>query len=205
MRSAATIIPPATDDRRKETRVPLAVSVRYGLEGWDGFVEQYGPNLSYNGLFLVTREQLPPGTEIAFELRLADDRVALSGRGLVRWVRGERPGVPPGLGLQFTHLDEENERRVREVVDRYLAAKLAGVTPPPLALDVLGLAASRSGLTEVHRHEVEATPGPLPVVALAAPQSVDPASVRNGRIITVLVGVIATLAAFAALLAAFGR
>lgn len=128
------------DDRRGETRVPVRLELRYG-DDEEAFADRYASNISYNGLFVITRELHAPGTEVSFALRTADGQIALEGLGLVRWVRKDgQPGGPSGVGLQFTALDEENQRRVRSLVDRYLAAKLAGVEPALPRFDRLSLA-----------------------------------------------------------------
>ncbi len=134
-------------ERRGEVRVPARLNVRYRLEGLESFVERYSANVSYNGIFIVTSEQPRVGAEVAFELRTAEGAVALAGSGLVRWVRPDTGSAaqPPGVGLQFTRLSEENRRRVRALVDHSLAAKLAGIeAQPPTARELAGAPGSPS-------------------------------------------------------------
>jgi uncharacterized protein (TIGR02266 family) len=149
--------------------VPVQLEIRYGGDAWRQRAEQFASSISYDGFFITTRDVHAPGTELAFELRTADDEIALQGSGIVRWVRS---GAQPGVGLQFTRLDAENTQRVRAIVDRYLAARLAGIDVSGPRIDQAG-PESRPRSSDVPWAEV---PGPPAAFVTPPPPSGPPAS-----------------------------
>src|SRR5512142_3065900 len=110
--------------------MPIGLAVRLSYGTLDEFVDKFAVNLSRGGLFIRTREPKPIGTRLAFELRLTTGEVALKGVGVVRWVQAESatasPPTAPGMGVQFTELDDAS----RALVERMVTLKeTRGVAP----------------------------------------------------------------------------
>jgi|GEM_PF-3540147 uncharacterized protein (TIGR02266 family) len=99
-----------------------SVQIKLRCADLDGFVALFATNISRGGIFLQSRSTHTVDDELYFCLRLADNSVALEGKGRVIWVRpydDAQPDQPFGVGLRFTELDEENQN----VVDSVLASK----------------------------------------------------------------------------------
>ncbi|HEX9049034.1 MAG TPA: TIGR02266 family protein [Anaeromyxobacter sp.] len=117
-------------DKRSGERTPIGLAVRLSYGTVDEFVDKFAVNISRGGLFIRTREPRPIGTRLTFELRLQGGEVVLKGAGVVRWVQAESatasPPTAPGMGVQFTELDDAS----RVLVERMVSLKeTRGVAP----------------------------------------------------------------------------
>jgi molecular chaperone DnaK len=98
----------------------LLVRLSYG--SIDEFVERFAVNMSRGGMFIRTRDPRAVGTALALEVRLQTGEAVIRGEGVVRWVRTEaveRPPAAPGMGVQFTRLDDAS----RVMVERLVASR----------------------------------------------------------------------------------
>ena len=98
-------------DKRATVRVPVALRIRLRYHAVDQFISKFAINISRGGMFLSSRNPKPPGTELWFEIRLADESPVIEGSGQVRWIREynrHRPDEPHGMGIQFVELSEES-------------------------------------------------------------------------------------------------
>src|SRR3982750_1496480 len=113
---------------RDSRRVPLETRVQFKFDRFDGFISEYSANISPGGLFLRTRAPQPPGTVLAFELRLGDGFELIRGRGEVVWNRleDEASARPAGMGLRFLELSEGSKELIYRIVDQHV---LQGGTP----------------------------------------------------------------------------
>ncbi|MBP6630827.1 MAG: hypothetical protein KBG28_09050 [Kofleriaceae bacterium] len=99
---------------------PVALRIKLRCDTIDAFIERYAPLLGRSGMFLQSRSPKPIGTELRFDLRLADDRPALVGLGTVREVRPfdpDAPRAPHGMLVTFTRVTRDS----REVLLRAIA------------------------------------------------------------------------------------
>ena len=117
-------------DKRTGERMPVGLAIRLSYGSLDEFVDRFAVNISRGGVFIRTREPQAIGTRVAFELKLQTGETVIRGEGVVRWVQAERTGAhppaAPGMGIQFTDLDE----RSRAIVDRMVTLKeRRGVAP----------------------------------------------------------------------------
>lgn len=109
-------IPP--DERRTNERVSLEVEV--SLTSENNFYTGFTSDISEGGLFIATRETVPVGTELTFELKLGSGVVEV--KSIVRWIRPYSElteDVPPGVGVQFMHLNP----KVAQVVNSFIAKR----------------------------------------------------------------------------------
>jgi uncharacterized protein (TIGR02266 family) len=107
-------------DKRATERVPVALRIRLRYQAVDQFISKFAINISRGGMFLSSRNPKPPGTEIYFEIRLADESPIIEGTGQVRWIREydrNRPGEPHGMGIQFTELSDASGPLLDRIID----------------------------------------------------------------------------------------
>jgi len=85
---------------------------------------EFAPNLCRDGLFIGTREPLPPSTLVRFRILLPGDFVLAEGTAVVEWTRepGSIPGLPPGMALRFVTLGDSSQETIDEIVDSHIAA-----------------------------------------------------------------------------------
>jgi uncharacterized protein (TIGR02266 family) len=130
MNKMPTLADPNPSGRREE-RAPSLLVVNFRLPGKEAFIERYAANISRGGIFLVSRELHPVGTELCFEVRTAEGASAFNAKGVVCWSRNADAAkqLPPGLGIQFTEIDDENRAVVeRMVTTAEQAARVPGVS-----------------------------------------------------------------------------
>jgi uncharacterized protein (TIGR02266 family) len=101
---------------RYSPRVKMQAAV--DLSSDNNFFNGFSSNISDGGLFVATVNLLPIGTEIDLTFSLpSGEKVAA--HGLVRWVREVNDKLPdafPGLGIQFTRLDDAAQAAIDEFV-----------------------------------------------------------------------------------------
>ncbi|WP_395810387.1 TIGR02266 family protein [Archangium minus] len=128
-------------DQGRRTTERKAVGLLVKLKHTDigSFVEEFAVNISPGGMFIRSREPQPVGTPVKFEVRIADGLRVMRGAAIVRWVRPpEDLSGPPGMGIQFTELDEPSQALVERMLQRKGAMPAAvptmpANTPPPVA------------------------------------------------------------------------
>ncbi|HUL59260.1 MAG TPA: TIGR02266 family protein [Anaeromyxobacteraceae bacterium] len=119
-----------SSDNRSGQRLPVGLLVRLSYGTVEEFVDRFAVNISRGGLFIRSRDPKPVGTRVAFELKLATGDTVVRGQGVVRWIQAEvpasHPPKSPGMGVQFTALDEPS----RALVERMVTLKEGrGVAP----------------------------------------------------------------------------
>ncbi len=66
------------------------------------FTTAYVLNLSNNGLFIMSKNPLPEGSEIEIITHLPDEKKPFHFKGIVRWTRMSASGTTPsGMGIQL--------------------------------------------------------------------------------------------------------
>jgi len=107
-------------DRRKFSRAPLALSVKY-QDAAGKEIEAFTVTVGGGGLFIETFAPLPVCQEISIELHLpgAANKTAL--KGTVVWSRTEyAEGFSPGMGIRFTRVSRQDQAKINELVTRIL-------------------------------------------------------------------------------------
>ena len=104
----------AYSECRTVPRVDLEVEV--GITSQTNFYVGFSENISEGGLFVATYDLKPVGSELQVRFTLPDD-MEISVVGVVCWVRDPRnfndPDTPPGLGVQFFDLPDEDREAIR--------------------------------------------------------------------------------------------
>ena len=103
---------------RAHARAPLAVKVKYTTPEGKQFDSLTG-GIGGGGLFIESSQPLAPGTELALEFALPDrpwEKHKV--RAKVAWTRNkpERFLLFPGMGVQFTEIDEKSRHDLVELV-----------------------------------------------------------------------------------------
>jgi len=112
---------------RSHPRAPLAVKVRYTTpEGkqFDGLTGGIGAG----GLFIESSAPLAPGTELSVEFALPDRPWEKhKAKAKVAWTRNkpERHLLFPGMGVQFTSIDEKARKELVELVEALNRSRVA--------------------------------------------------------------------------------
>ncbi|MCC6140323.1 MAG: PilZ domain-containing protein [Nitrospira sp.] len=115
---------------RTYPRAPLALKVRYSTPEGKQFDSLTG-GIGGGGLFIESGTPLAPGTEVSVEFSLPDRPwEKLKAKGKVAWTRNrpERHLLFPGMGVQFTDIDERAQAQLVELVE---ALNRNRVTPSP--------------------------------------------------------------------------
>lgn len=104
---------------RAQPRAPLALKVRYTTPEGKQFDSLTG-GIGGGGLFIESGTPLARGTEVSIEFALPDRPwEKLRAKGKVAWTRNrpERHLLFPGMGVQFTDIDEKAQAQLVELVE----------------------------------------------------------------------------------------
>jgi Tfp pilus assembly protein PilZ len=99
--------------RRRHTRLPVAVPVRYRVGDGPAYLEAELTEISVGGALLSTPQPLPIDTDVILELTPpgAVSPLSISGKATYHGPNG-------GTGLKFLYRDGGGSRRLRELVRR---------------------------------------------------------------------------------------
>ena len=99
--------------RRRHTRLPVDLDVRYRNVDESGFIDTKCIEISIGGAMLATAEPLPIGSDIIVEIIPpgAVSPIAISGRVAYHGANG-------GAGVKFQYRDSGGSRRLRELIRR---------------------------------------------------------------------------------------
>jgi uncharacterized protein (TIGR02266 family) len=108
---AARSVPPAregiVEQRAAGQRVRVEVDV--GVLSASNFYAGVASDVSAGGIFVSTTEPLPEGTEVALYFTLHGGHT-LHAEGVVRWTRPQHGDQPPGMGVAFRRLTDDDRR-----------------------------------------------------------------------------------------------
>jgi uncharacterized protein (TIGR02266 family) len=112
---------------RAHPRAPLALKVRYTTSEGKQFDSLTG-GIGAGGLFIESSTPLAPGTELSVEFVLPDRPWEKhKAKAKVAWTRNklERHLLFPGMGIQFTDIDEKSRKELVELVDALNRSRIA--------------------------------------------------------------------------------
>jgi len=101
-------------DRRRSHRADLIVRIDYATV--DEIFSEFTRDINEGGLFIETEKPREPGTEVSMQFSLpgSDEVVRTVGR-VVRTVAGD-DASPPGMGIEFDELTDDDRRRINEII-----------------------------------------------------------------------------------------
>jgi uncharacterized protein (TIGR02266 family) len=102
---------------RQTRRVPVCLGV--GFESDASLFTGVTADLSEGGVFVATHSLPPIGSEIDLRFSLPAGP-ELRARGVVRWLRdsSETDSAPPGIGVEFSTLAEQDLSLIRAFIDQ---------------------------------------------------------------------------------------
>lgn len=111
---------------RKHARFgPVLIRAEFRVDDVESVHKAYVTNLSLGGTFLATRESIPLGTRLAIRLSLPWQLGQIDVQAYAKWHRradpSSRNSQSPGVGLQFTNLDQESSRKIGHYLEKFQA------------------------------------------------------------------------------------
>ncbi|MCA9563710.1 MAG: PilZ domain-containing protein [Myxococcales bacterium] len=100
-----------------EKRAHQRLEVNREFESVDDFVTEYVTNISRGGVFIRSKNPLPPGTEVNLKFSIVSDDFQMI-EGVGRVVRIDETPENMGMGVLFTQLSAESEEAVNLLADR---------------------------------------------------------------------------------------
>ena len=104
------------ESQRLQQRVRMQAAVDFGSD--NNFFNGFSANISDGGLFVATVNLLKIGTQIDLNFSLPSGE-KIQAQGVVRWVRevsDKHPDAFPGIGVQFTKLDDAAQAAIERFV-----------------------------------------------------------------------------------------
>jgi len=128
-RDGGRLSPPETPQKRslgpnspyleKRTAKRSDITTEITFESETNFYVGFTADVSAGGLFVVTWNTVPIGSEISINFSLPDSKEIVKADGVVRWVREFNPSTPdlwPGMGVQFDNLPKETVKMIEEFI-----------------------------------------------------------------------------------------
>ncbi len=106
------------DNKRRSARLQHEIPVAYKSVG--SFLSDWATNISHGGLFINTRKPLPVGTAVTILIQLpgASFPCELAGRVTRVAEFANHANMVPGMGIEFTGVDDTRRREIDAFVDR---------------------------------------------------------------------------------------
>ena len=109
---------PGVDQKRRAARLHHEIAVAYRSVG--SFLTDWATNISHGGLFINTRKPLPVGTAVKILVQLpgASFPFQLGGRVTRITEYDNRANMVPGMGVEFTDMNDAQRREIEAFVER---------------------------------------------------------------------------------------
>ncbi len=106
------------NNQRRAARLHHEIPVAYRSVG--SFLSDWATNISHGGLFINTRKPLPVGTAVKILVQLpgASFPFELAGRVTRVTAFDNKANMVPGMGVEFTDVDEQKRREISTFVER---------------------------------------------------------------------------------------
>jgi uncharacterized protein (TIGR02266 family) len=124
--SAPAEAPVEVEEHRASKRISIEVELHLASDSH--FFSGLSGDISEGGVFVSTYRALAQGSLVDLEFSLPGAAQPLHARGEVRWHRDATPHGPPGVGISFDKLSEDD----REIIHRFCTMR------PPLYYDDVG-------------------------------------------------------------------
>ncbi|CAG0992894.1 hypothetical protein ANRL2_03336 [Anaerolineae bacterium] len=104
-------------EQRKEGRFPVCLSVVYHGHSTESCAD-FILNISRSGVFVLTRQPLPIGSEITLKFYIPPEEHVLSEfEGIVAGVNTDNPGFPKGMHVRFTASVPEDLKKLEDFLE----------------------------------------------------------------------------------------
>ncbi len=113
------------ENKRRAARLHHAIPVAYKSVG--SFLSDWATNISHGGLFINTRKPLAVGTAVRILIQLPGTSFPCELAGRVTRVAefDNHANMVPGMGIEFTGIDDARRREIDSFVER-LRVQLEG-------------------------------------------------------------------------------
>lgn len=104
-------------ERRRAPRAQLVAGL--GLYSESNFYAGFTEDISEGGVFVASYALLPVGSRVSIEVALPGN-FEIQASGVVRWLRyseGDEDSAPPGMGIQFDAISDDDRELIREFVE----------------------------------------------------------------------------------------
>jgi uncharacterized protein (TIGR02266 family) len=101
-------------DRRRESRAEVTVRIDYGTV--DEMFSEFTRDINAGGLFIETEKPHAAGTEVSMQFHLPGSSDVLQTVGRVVRVSSGDVGSPPGMGIEFDELTQEDRSKIDLIV-----------------------------------------------------------------------------------------
>ncbi len=117
----------AVSERRSNSRVAVAITVKIRLPDGRGAESQTIRNISLGGVFVEMADPLPFGVELAMEFHLPGAPRVLKCRGFVVWSTKTNPerSLSPGVGIRLMDIGITDMRLLNEFIATELSPQAA--------------------------------------------------------------------------------
>jgi uncharacterized protein (TIGR02266 family) len=107
-----------SQNKRRAARLHHEIPVAYRSVG--SFLTDWATNISRGGLFINTRKPLPVGTSVKILVQLPGASFPFHLQGRVTRVTeyDNHANMVPGMGIEFTDVDEAKRREIEAFVER---------------------------------------------------------------------------------------
>jgi hypothetical protein len=151
----------------------LRIKLRY--DDAESMVQRFAANVGRLGIFLPTKSLQPIGSEVKFELRLANDTPVIVGLGRVRGVRAPDPASPRaafGMAIELMRVTRESRDLILRMLERRKQLGLADVAIPAAEdVDASRRADSEPAARRADSEPAAAVPEAAPIEPVSAPIS----------------------------------
>jgi len=163
----------SADDKSGARPQPVVLRIKLRYDDVEAMVQRFATNVGKSGLFLPTKSLQPIGSEIKFELRLADDTPALVGLGRVKLAKGPDPHDPRatfGMAIELMRVTPQSRALILRMLEQRRALGLPEVgLPTPEVVDAARRAEAVAAATRDPASGPTAAPSASQVVAPVAP------------------------------------
>lgn len=106
---------------RETKRLSIGLEVSYEMEG--RIVSAFTKDISTRGMFIITRETLPMGSDVNLTFTLPESQEELKVTGkVVRELKDQQDGhLVGGMGISFKDMDERSAEAIRDFVESNLS------------------------------------------------------------------------------------
>jgi uncharacterized protein (TIGR02266 family) len=118
--------PKFRDEHRSSERISLEVELHLASDSH--FFSGLSGDISEGGVFISTYRRLAVGSLVELEFSLPGSQRPVRARGVVRWHRAPSPQFPPGVGVAFEDLGDDD----RAAIHAFCSVR------PPLYYDDVG-------------------------------------------------------------------
>lgn len=119
-------------------RVPYPGGIPVDYPGRDVLLQSRITNISKNGVFVVTANPLPQGSQFEIHFQVPGTQQSIRAECVVRWSsEAKGGGSPSGMGLEFTRIARKDRKTVDRMIKDFLTEmrrKGAEIQAPKITL-----------------------------------------------------------------------